>query len=490
MKRVNRVGFDSFWPLVESRALYGPSEILSYSDVVGFHAYADLRLNLDLAAAEDSKRAMQFIDLLEDYTLIADRCAGLVAARVLEVQGERIHFLVPAAELNEQQLTRLLVFATALTKTIYAELKPKAAEHWQGFSMAADFGPVILVPSSCGGGSVVSLGNAANQPAKQLGRGVTAGHLAIPSTYGTALPGAKRHGTWIEIDVSNPKAATITYFDEVLTGRMRDLARTVLDERGRRATRDFVTALHEGISFSKSPFRTRGMCLRADLDGFTKAVAAASKKGADAVSELVRQFTEIMRYPVEFAQKLDRPVVELPWAGDCCTLLIQPGFHETVEEMRAVLPVEAGRLWHGLAHEDGEGGRWLTALGQARWAIGFACGDRHEGGDGHVIITEFPASGRSFRVIAGWSARRAKDAQEIDGISAEDVVVPRVDHANLEPVFRPLFDLNGSNYRVSNYDRLKNATANAATFLAHSAAKPVAGGVATLPKPRPYWPGC
>ena len=118
MKSYERLAFDNFWPLVGNREFFRPSDSVRFSDVVGFHVYADLRLNLDLAAAEDAQEAMKCVDLLEDFTAISDRCAGLVGARVLEVQGERIHFVLPAQD-AVAELGKLLLFSSALTQTVY-----------------------------------------------------------------------------------------------------------------------------------------------------------------------------------------------------------------------------------------------------------------------------------------------------------------------------------------------------------------------------------
>jgi len=484
MKNYEHLTFNNFWPLTGSREFFQPSDLLRFSDVIGFHVYADLRLNLDLAAAEDTRRAMKCVDILEDYTAISDKCAGLAGARVLEVQGERIHFILPSQE-PMTDLIRVLVFSSALTQTVYQEIKPAVGDDWQGFSMASDYGPAVLIPSSYGGGSLVSLGNAANQPAKKLGRGVDSGHLALPNRIGKNLSGAKPSGDWILVDVLKPVTATQSFFDERLTESMRQMARSVFQQSTRRGGRNFAGGMFDGLSFAKTPLRTRGMCLRADLDGFTKAVEDAFKN--QKVPDLVRQFTDVMQYPLDFAEKVGKPLIELPWAGDCCNIFIQPSYMETVEEMRAVLPVEAGRCWHGIAYENGGSKRWSSSLGSAKWAVGLACGDRDEGGDGNVIVTEFPAAGRSFRVVVGWCARRAKDAQETSGIKGDDVVVPIVDYQNLEEVFKPLFELMGSNYRFSNYAKLKQAGQSAGKSLATSSTKHVVGISTALPAPRPYW---
>ncbi len=487
MKKYQKVSFGELWPLVESRGFFQPSDTVQFSDLVGFHIYADLRLNLDLAAAEDVSSAMRFVDILEDFTAISDKCARLVGARVLEVQGDRIHFLLPVPELTHSTLASLLAFASALTRTAYQDLKPKAGDDWQGFSMAADHGMAVLVPSHFGGGSLVSLGNVANQPAKRLGRGVSSGHLALPEKFGKTLPGAKRSGDWVEIDVNTPVLETQSFFDDKLTESMRQVARAVFNERSRREIRNFAGGLSEGISLTKTPVRTRGMCLRADLDGFSKKVEEAFQKGPQAVAELVQEFTSVLQYPIDFAQRLGRPIIELPWAGDCCTIFIQPAFHETVEQMRASLPVEAGRHWHGIAYENGGAEKWKKTLGSAKWEVGLACGNQQEGGNGNAIVTEFQTAERSFRIIAGWSARRAKDAQETSGISGDDVVIPIVDFQNLEEIFKPLFAEIGTKYRFSNYAKLKNATQTIVKPLAYSASKHIAGISTAIPRPRPYW---
>jgi hypothetical protein len=243
--------------------------------------------------------------------------------------------------------------------------------------------------------------------------------------------------------------------------------------------------MSEGISFSRTPLKTRGMCLRADLDGFSKAVEEAFKHNK--VQALVQQFTEIMQYPLEFAERLGRSRIELPWAGDCCTIMIQPRFGETVEEMRAILPVEAGRCWHEIAYENGGSKRWGLSLGSAKWEVGFACGDRDEGGNGHAIVAEFPAAQRMFRVIVGWCPRRAKDAQETSGIKGDDVAIPIVDYQNLEEIFKPLFELVGSNYRFTSYAKLRKAKDTVTKPLASCASKIMPGLITALPSPSPYW---
>src|SRR5438876_276753 len=172
----------------------------------GFHVYGDLRINLTLSAAEDDSNARRFLQIIDSYNAVADECAKNVGAETLELQGERIHALIPGDSLSEEIFRRLFAFSIALTNAVYEKIAPAAGEHWGRFSMAADFGPAVLIASDCGGGSVVSLGNAANTPAKRLGRRpvVEAGCLALRRHIYQAIGDGGDNAEWIEINVLEP----------------------------------------------------------------------------------------------------------------------------------------------------------------------------------------------------------------------------------------------------------------------------------------------
>jgi hypothetical protein len=488
-RKFQRREFGDFWRAFEDKAYLDPHLAMPFADGFGFHVYAELKLNLDLIAAENSRDAFKCVELLEDFTAISNRCADLAGVRILEVQGDRIHFFFQATEVGFDNVAHLLAFSSALTRTAYSQLKPAAGGDWRGFSMAADWGVSVFVPSNFGGGSLISLGDAANQPAKKLGAGVSSGHLALPLQIGKKIPGGKRIGNWIEVNVETSTAETQSFFNEGLTEQMMRAAKEVLNKRQQPSvSRTFATDWNSSLPISSAPLRTRGMCLRADLDGFTKLVREAFDHGASAVAELVQQFTKILEFPKAFANDLGRPIIELPWAGDCCTLLIRPAFQETLEEMRSVLPPEAGRKWHSLARQNSNQNNWPELLKGSKWALGFACGTKDEGGDGNAVITEFPASNRTFRVMVSWSSRRAKDAQEADGVKAEFVVVPEIDYRNLEELFKPSFSQLNSLYRATTYEKLVDAREITKEHLAKSSPTKVAGVTAAIPAQRPFMP--
>src|SRR4051812_26403662 len=124
-QKFERREFNEFWKLYESKSAVD-QRMFNYTDGMGYHAYAEVKLNLDLIAAEEPKDALKCVELLEDFTSISVKAAALVNARVLEVQGNTIHFFLPAASILESNLLQLLAFSAALTQTVYNQLKPAA----------------------------------------------------------------------------------------------------------------------------------------------------------------------------------------------------------------------------------------------------------------------------------------------------------------------------------------------------------------------------
>lgn len=492
MKTIQNLSFAEFWPLWQSPT-FTPSDTTPFSQEQVYHIYADLDLNLDLAAAQGPAKAMRYLNLIEEFSTISDRCCHLVPGmRIAEVQGGRIHFVFPAPPplqqlQGPQGLASVVNFSAALIQMAFAELKPRAGQDWKAFSMAADYGPTVFVPSTFGGGTLVSLGNAANQPAKRLGRGVQTGHLAIPSSWAKLIPGAMQSGTWHLIDLTAETLLQYPFLDPKVLAGVRQIAQQFF-ESWRPADRTFSSQFSEA-QLQRQPLRVRGFCLRADLDGFTNAVDSAFAAGPKGVEALVRNFLEGMEYPNEFKRReAPRQIVELPWAGDCCTLFILPSAHETIDEMREILPVSAGKSWHGIADDKTSQKHWASILGVAKWAIGFACGDKDTGGDGWVVISEIQTSSRKFRIISGWSPKRAKDAQECPGVGADDIVVPEVDRQNLEYPLRALFSpVSGHpSYSKSTYGKLKTASSVVSRYLSESKPRTTTGSAPPLPRPRPH----
>lgn len=47
-----------------------------FTDVTGFHIYADLGLHLRLAAAQDARNADKYLEILKEYAEIAEGCCA------------------------------------------------------------------------------------------------------------------------------------------------------------------------------------------------------------------------------------------------------------------------------------------------------------------------------------------------------------------------------------------------------------------------------
>lgn len=457
----------------------------------GFHLYTQIGLTLPIAAAEDDASAQRYLDVLADYALIGEAAAAVCGARLLEVQGDRLHFLVeePTHSIapNAVSWQRLLTLAHSVVNTSYEQLARKAGDHWKGCQAAADFGPAALLYSHIGGGSIVSLGNPANTPAKRLGQqpSVPAGYLAIPEALALKELAGSLSRRWLEINLRDPNDATREFLTRDLSPQMGVFLANQARSRPvrpllKQAAREFFDALGSGGTLN--PTRVQGFCFRADLDGFTKQVQAAFAAGHDAIMDLVRRFHELLDFPLHFEKQLRARTVILPWAGDCATILLLPPYNESMSSARSELPVKAALQWH---QAFGTEKRFSQAITGARWTLGMAAGDEDEGNDGRMIVADLPAAGRTYRVAAGWAAQRSGDAYQYDGVSAGDTVITRIDRNHLWSAHAESFKDLSSIFAKATIEALQKASAQRLSRAALSVAAPSSVSM-PLPPPRPF----
>lgn len=457
---------------------------------VGFHVYCDVHLTLPLAAAQTDESAQQYVDVLAEYARIAESAAVVARARLLEVQGERIHLLVEDVPNGKKPTPeawgRLFALSHALVKLCYERVAPLAGEHWKGCCIAADFGQAVILFSPCGGGSLVSLGNAANRPAKRLAQfpAVPAGHLAIPSEF---LPAEKRPivRNWIELDVrSGPQVLR-----DVVAADISEPMRRYVVNATSRAQRMVMGATDTryfeqlGSGAAVEPVRVQGFCFRADLDGFSKQVQQAFELGPEAIRALVDRFQSVLDFPNEFAKRVNARVIPLPWAGDCATVLLLPAYPESFPQTQDYLPVQASRIWH--KSFEGER-RFHDSVGQARWTLGMAAGDADEGHSGHMLLANLPAAGRRFRVAAGWAVRRSTDGCQFDGVSGGDTVLTRVDRNHLKDSYAEHFKDLGTEFSRARSEALERQAESATNAGGVTLGSKSSSGL-YVPPPRPYY---
>lgn len=458
----------------------------------GFHGYSDLRINLKLSAAEDDSAARRFLHIIDTYTAIADECARAVGAEILEVQGERIHVLIQSDALSEEAFRKLFEFYTALNASVYDKIAPALGEHWGGFSMAADFGPAVLVGSECGGGSLVSLGNVANAPAKRLDRKpiVESGHLALRRQICQAITGVSTNAEWIEVNLSEPEERISRFANTALNQRLITFATDILRRPVQGRNIILANAAYVGDPAHSSvsdPIRVQGHCLRADLDGFSQQVESAFKAGPEAVTRLVKRFHQIMGYMRAYVQSLGRPAVEMPWAGDCATVVLMPRATETYDDVRRYLPVSAAVKWHDQEATIGpDRVAWRQLLGSARWAVCVAGGDEEEGSNGVMLVANVASSRRTFRVLAGWAARRSNDGYQASGVRADDTVLHKVDYNEIDDLQKTAFRELDSRFRVAPLEKLRRSIAAETASLASSTVMQMPAIVRPIPAPRPH----
>jgi hypothetical protein len=493
------LNFSEFGPYLErsrkSRGLQGLSAE-GATIALGFHVYLDLRLTLDLRAAGDTRNATKYLRILELYTNVVAMVAAQSGGHILEAQGERIHVLINAESPDESALKRLLSFAHLSARLVYTRIKDEAGDAFQGLRQAADHGTAILVVTGSGGDdSVVSLGPCANAPAKRLGESgtnaVPAGHLSIPRAWLDDLITTDRRRKWLDINV----LSLTQVFSPFVDAAPLHIKETVI-------SRDFIdlcnnlqacdvrelesgSLLAPGIFSVDSPLKLQAVAVRADLDGFTAKVAEAfrSVNRAKSIVTLVSDFLSIVATADSVLQGYGRPVIQLPWAGDCANALFLPKSAETYDEYLGYASVDVGSRWHSQKYEH-------TSDWEVKWALGVAGGDDVDGAEGRLLVATIPIGNRSFLVGAGWGMGRSLDAQNAEALRAGDTAIPSCDFRMLDTdnqkLYRPLTSLFHVSGCLREHDPKKAAIAAARGFSRNLLIPSAREKRLEIPKPRPY----
>jgi hypothetical protein len=468
--------------------LWTPEDI-PFADTRGFHVYADLDLKLLIAAAEDENSAYINLQILQAYATAADAVTRASNFRILEVQGQRLHLF---RESNQPQtdsrevIDACKVFYGLATKHI------KNVKRDLPFTirMAADYGRAILLRSvgEDVSESVISLGTAANRPAKKLSRdvgrsGVPAGHLAINETAFDNDPSGD--AVWKLIDLAEvipAKKAAVEFLEEAAGARYAEVASGALQQFAQQFEPNPKNPVH-------SPRKRFGFMLRADLDGFSQRIDAALASGDKAVAKLVKDFQTIMSYPVAFKDMLPDGVSVLmfPWAGDCANLFLECDDY-SIE--RTYLPNRAAINWHDQGRGIGSSGtNWRSVLGGCEWLVAITGGHNHESEHGFILSGNIIAADRTFHVGAGWSWLRSLEAEQSSETRPEDTVIHNEDHAALDaPLKAPYSDhpAHPSLFKIAPFNRLVRAQNSHDQSTSVSVPAVVPGTTIKVAAPRPY----
>ena len=95
---------------------------------------------------------------------------------------------------------------------------------------------------------------------------------------------------------------------------------------------------------------------------------------------------------------------------------------------------------------------------------------------------------RRFLVVAGWSARRSLDAQNADGLRANEAAIHSEDHQALHPAYKRAFGAwENTDYRKATAAALERAEMEIIREGCAVEVKPRTPAI-VIPKPRPYHP--
>ena len=464
-----------------------------FTDTSGFHTYADLDLDLDVSAGDDHAafRNLQIFQALASAAEAVGRVSGM---RILELQGQRIHLYLEAAIPTDATVRKLVEGLRVFYQLATAEIGRLVGDIPFSLRMAADHGRAILLRSIGDdvSESVVSLGNAANRPAKHLApavrnNGVPAGFLAL--NEGVLRGSADAHWRLIDLDVTRAQKQAVdegagdaearhTMFSAAIA-QYTGLAKSAMEV----LAREFEPNPHNPV---QAPLRRSGFMFRADLDGHSAKVRAAMEQGDRAIMALVANFHQIMRYPIAFKESLPEGVSVLcfPWAGDCANLFLECDDYQLE---RAYLPNTAALNWHS---QNGESGvEWRKVLDNCNWLVALGGGDPSSSGRGTLLTGKVFADGRTFHVGAGWSWRRSLDAEQSKGTTAQQTVIQVEDYRALDRVCQAAYHdhpENPSLFKVADLASLTRAEKQSATAAKVSVPATVPAFNIQVRAPKPY----
>lgn len=449
---------------------------IPFTDTTGFHIYIDLDMELRLSAG-DKNAAGKYLQILQVYAKAAESVCESDWLHILEIQGGRLHLY---AESSPTQVQRLIQSCRKFYRLASGGISSIAGETKFTVRMAADHGQAILLRLTGEdiSESIVSLGNPANRPAKYLAKdvsrnGVKAGYLALNRS---AFTDGDTEWTHISLAAEEIRKS----FDEGVTGKAF-VANSAYGSMNAFAAAEIETNPGNPVF---TPIMRRGFMLRADLDGFSARVKEAMEKGGQAIIELVREFTEIMKYPLAFAGTLPRGVTVtiFPWAGDCANIFLECDDY-ALEQCH--LPHTAAKNWHSPIPN---GTNWPALFGKTQWLVAIA-GGSVQNDHGAILTGNVIAEGRTFHVGAGWSRYRSQEAEQAESNKATESVIQCEDYSPLDGHLKDAFrdhSAHPSLFKTAALSALNKTTQAQKQVAAISVAATVPRILIPTPAPRPY----
>lgn len=463
-------------------------EAKPYADLPGVHVYSDLRLKIPQAAGDLLGNAALLLRALQDYASTLETCASPLSMEILEVQGPRVHLFWPHLSPGPIEFESLKLFGSSAFYLIREQLTRVAPQLHFTLRMAADYGRTVLLRSSGKdqSSSLVSLGIAANRPAKKLARpvgnaGVNPGEMVI-NAAAFFSPGydERTDVRWESVLIDSLDLAKLRTKPDFQLSMARLASVVEANERVRAS----VIQPNPGNPTSE-PKVVSGFMFRADMDGFSPRVKAAMEQSDEAVQQLVDDFNGTMERAMDFATQLPEGVhvLPFPWAGDCSNLFLRCDDYRLE---RHHLPNIAALRWFDEVGGKKDARREADRPG---WVISIAGGDPDDGDHGRIMTANVAAAGRLFHVGAGWSWRTSLEAEQSDGLRAQDTVLQVEDHLALERSYQQAYREHASHpslYRIASEEALRIAQRSRDRGLSGGKQVEVTEKGIALPLPRPY----
>lgn len=374
-----------------------------------WHIYIKLEFQKQYENAETKAAGRSFVVNVARAASAAEISLRQEDGIVVEVQGSVIHCLLND-ELGDMQTLRRQ--CRAINNALHFVFDD--ASTVEGWRMAADWGKTLLVR---GRGihkddSYVSLGNAANSPAKHLYKQLAISaeedrqlkRFMLGVRCGDAYP-------WHHEPLSPPISEGFKQLvsAELTEAKARQFSVTNVFSTQAKAVPEVASggtvqfSAQPAVHATNEPSVYFGWVMRADLDGFTARVESCYDDDTELL-KLGEQFESIMDTAAQFAEHHAESLIQLPWAGDNFTAAVilasAEAYRDAVETRYVEFSLDFSDAIKGITDKAGLPG----------WAQAAAGGDVHGNAHGNVYVGSVEFEGRRFLIGSGLGFGRSSQA--------------------------------------------------------------------------------
>lgn len=421
--------FQSFGRMTKS------GNVLPFSPTELHHIYLKLDLESKYENAASAEDAKLFLRSVARAAMATADVAKHFGGELLEAQGSMIHACLPTGFSSSTSISEFASMLHAALTTTF-----RGRSRVQGWRMTIDTGNTLLVAGrgAHGDESWVSLGRAANRPAKHLyaqlqkpedQRSLKRFHVGIFD---------HQTGRWgyQNLDVGSVRFSDFSFMENSLRTKEPTLhyPRAVQTRFGLvEKTALSVGSLGTGTSpTADKPQTYYGWVMRADLDGFTARVDQCFDND-DELQSLASDFYQIMNTATNFVGEHSETLAQLPWAGDnfsACAVFPSISEYEKALPKRLIdLSMDFEVEMNDLADQVGFGG----------WAHGIAGGSVHGNSNGNIFIAGIEVDERRYLVGAGEGVGRSIQAFSDINPEPEHYVVYQPDLENMDSEYKSKF---------------------------------------------------